>query len=130
MGLTDERIQAIQKAPSFEEGKRRLDTLKAEAKAAYKKLAFKYHPDRNKDDPEAEAKFKALTKLLNEIQSFELAPMRPPPVMQVAVWVNHGARVNPASAWTGFGAVVDRANTGDTTVTFYDARRVATMRGF
>ena len=33
-----------------------------EIKKAYKKLALKFHPDRNKDDPEAETKFKKIAE--------------------------------------------------------------------
>lgn len=53
MGVTEQRVMAIQAAPSFEESKVRLAALKADAKATYKKLAFQYHPDRNPGDASA-----------------------------------------------------------------------------
>jgi molecular chaperone DnaJ len=38
------------------------DASEDEIRRCYRKLALKYHPDRNKDDPEAEAKFKEATE--------------------------------------------------------------------
>lgn len=38
------------------------DATPEDAKKAYKRLALKYHPDKNLDDPEAEQKFKAISE--------------------------------------------------------------------
>ena len=38
------------------------NTSAEDLKKAYRKLAMKYHPDQNKDDPTAEAKFKEINE--------------------------------------------------------------------
>ena len=38
------------------------DADAADIKKSYRKLAMKYHPDQNKDNPEAEEKFKEISE--------------------------------------------------------------------
>jgi curved DNA-binding protein CbpA len=47
-----------------------LDTLASwdEIKTAYRGLAMKYHPDRNPDNAEAEAKFKEIQSAYDELE--------------------------------------------------------------
>ena len=56
------------------------DATDDEIKKAYRKLALKYHPDRNPDDPSAEEKFKELGEayeVLSDGQKGRLRPLRP-----------------------------------------------------
>lgn len=68
-----------------------LEKLKRQAAVRYKKLVFKYHPDRNPDDPRAEERIKVLGAALAEIQKLEA----PPPVV---VRVVHFPSVSPSGS--------------------------------
>ena len=47
---------------------------RAVAKAKYRQLAMKYHPDRNPDNPEAEAKFKEVSEAYAVLTDDDITP--------------------------------------------------------
>ena len=46
-----------------------------EIRSAYRKLALKYHPDRNPDDKEAEAKFKSISEAYDVLSDEKKRPL-------------------------------------------------------
>jgi hypothetical protein len=82
MGVSPQTLNPLRTMP-YQQACRALHELKEGAQAAYKKLAFKYHPDRNPQDPEtATLKFKALAVALEHVMSLRIKARRPQPVMQ------------------------------------------------
>jgi hypothetical protein len=52
----------------------RLDALKRDIKAAWKRAAFELHPDRTGGDPEKEAQFKRLAVFMQDVDKFRITP--------------------------------------------------------
>lgn len=132
-GATPKRLDRLRHTP-FPQAVKDLAELKREVKAAYKKLAFKYHPDRNPDDPEgAEARFKLLSHVLREIEGLQVRPPQRQVVRRMVFVPGYGPGVISVNAGVGYGHVVTATNSGTATTTTspaYDARRVAFIRIF
>jgi len=77
LGLTATRLERLRRLP-FEQAVRELAAFKDEVRATYRKLVFKYHPDRNHGDA---SMFLKLSGLLREIDALEV--QRPQPIIIV-----------------------------------------------
>ena len=118
LGAAPDRIQQIQRMPSFQLAVQALEDIKTKARKRYKRLAFQWHPDRNQGDEAAEARFKALGSVLADLEKLRLQP----PPMAPAVRFVHFPRPSP------FGSTVTYTSTSTTTSTTYNAVRVAFIR--
>lgn len=91
LGFTPQRVHTL-RSLSFEKAVLELEELKKEAKVRYKKLVFKYHPDKNPGDPDASIKLTQLNEVLKTIEGLKVQRTVPPPVMHVQ-FVNMGPQI-------------------------------------
>lgn len=120
LDATPERIQKLCSLP-YPKAVEGLVIVKAEAHKKYKKLAFEWHPDRNPDDPKAEARFKALGAVLADLDKLQLRPPASTPIVHYI----HFPAATPFGSSVSFSYSPTSATT---TSTGYQAVRVAFIR--
>lgn len=111
LGLGQGDFQAVQTAPTFEEGVKRLDDLKARAKKAFKKAALDLHPDRTNNDPAKTEDFKLVSSAVDEIDKLVLHKPQPRPQVQYIRihFTSHGFSTGTSTTastttyWNGYG---------------------------
>jgi len=79
MGVTEARIDRLRRLP-FDQARVELDSFKKEVRRNYRTLVFKYHPDRNPQDPDATSKLTWLGKMLKQIDGLQVQRAIPQPV--------------------------------------------------
>lgn len=118
-GLTPEVAMRLQRM-SFEQAVKELETVKVQAKATYRKLAFKYHPDRNPGDAEAEVLFRALAGTLEFIEHLQMKRPTPPPFV---VHFHHNTPQGPHFRPPSYSTATTSTSSGT-----YNAARVVHIR--
>ncbi len=122
LGLTPQRLQALQSRSTFEEASQDLEELKKDVRLQYRKLVFQYHPDRNQGNPSASETLRDLNEVLRHIEDLKILPRAPQPVIQIHfVHVQQHPQAYPRTA--------PSYNTSTNTTTHtYHAHRVAFVR--
>jgi hypothetical protein len=75
LGFSPEDFAAVHLAGPVA-GPAMVDSIKRQAKRAYRKLALELHPDRTGGDPAKTELFKALTEVMSEIDELRYIPPR------------------------------------------------------
>lgn len=123
LGLTPQRLQALQSLPTFEEASRYLEELKKDVRTQYRKLVFQYHPDRNQGDPAASEILRDLGEVLRSIEALNIQPRAPQPVIQI-----HFVHMQQSPAQAHARTAPSYSTTSATQTTTYYAHRVAFVR--
>jgi len=129
LGVTPAALDRLRKSP-FQEAQRSLEALKVEARRRYRRLAGKYHPDRNPDQQEqAQQDFVLLGRVLQDIEKLRVQPAQPVrrPIMQVH-FATTASTTSSTTTSTSFSYFQTAGRPTPSQV--YNARRVIIMRPF